>query len=110
MLERLLELKLTLLAMKLMKETTAELMPETWEVTKLGSIVPRPFKAVQLMMEGQKYITLSFVLILVKCLRDGLRKEVAGMKEEVGADTETTVSTHAKVVETLEAMLADFNS
>ena len=68
MLERLLELKPTLLAMKLMEETTAELTPETWEVIRLGSIVLQPFKAVQLMMEGEKYITLSFVPILVKGL------------------------------------------
>ena len=66
MLERLLELKPTLLAMKLMEETTAELTPETWEVIRLGSIVLQPFKAVQLMMEGEKYITLSFIPILVK--------------------------------------------
>ena len=35
------------------------------------------------MMEGEKYITLCFVPILVKGLRDGL-KEVLGMKEQVG--------------------------
>lgn len=110
MLERFLELKPTLLAMKLMEETTAELTLETWEVIRLGSIVHQPFKAVQLMMEGEKYITLSFVPILVKGLRDSLREKVAGMKEEVGADTETTASAREKVVETLEAMHADFNS
>ena len=35
------------------------------------------------MMEGEKYITLSFVPILVKGLQNGL-KEVLGMKEQVG--------------------------
>ena len=35
---------------------------------------------------------------------------MAGMKEAVGADTETTASAREKVVETLEAMHADFNS
>ena len=59
MLERLMESKPTLQAMKLMEETSVELSPETWEIIRLGSIVLKPFKAVQLMMEGEKYITLE---------------------------------------------------
>ena len=68
MLESLMELKPTLQAMKLMEETSVELSPETWEIIRLGSIVLKPFKAVQLMMEGEKYIILSFVPVLVRGL------------------------------------------
>ena len=109
MLERLMELKPTLQAMKLMEETSVELSPETWEIIRLGSIVLKPFKAVQLMMEGEKYITLSLVPVLVKGLRDGLREKLSGMKE-VDADPEITASAREKVLETLDAMLADINS
>ena len=110
MLERLMELKPTLQAMKLMEETSVELSPEMWEIIRLDSIVLKPFKAVQLMMEGEMYITLSIVPILVKGLRDGLREKLSGMKEEVGADPEITASAREKVLETLDVMLADFNS
>eukprot|EP00731_Ephydatia_muelleri_P008708 Em0004g1046a len=74
MLESLMELKPTLQAMKLMEETSVELSPETWEIIRLGSIVLKPFKAVQLMMEGKKYIILSFVPVLVKGLLHAGRK------------------------------------
>lgn len=74
MIKRLLMLKAFFALMALKGELEKNLSDYHWEILRQLEILLRPFKEIQKVLEGQKYVTLSLVPYLISVARSGLEK------------------------------------
>jgi hypothetical protein len=75
MCERLVYLKQALRAMALDDQIPAQkvLTNKDWEVIELVHKVLKPFKSAMIVLEGENYVTISFIPTVIKAIRTQLR-------------------------------------
>ena len=70
MVSRLLELKNAIMALKGAQEINQNLGEIDWEVLELLKTILGPFMKMQLFFEGSKYVTISFIPLMMRTLRE----------------------------------------
>ena len=70
MVSRLLELKDAIMALKGARKINQNLGEVDWEILELVKIILEPFMKIQQFFEGSKYVTISFIPLMIKTLRD----------------------------------------
>lgn len=97
MLERLVRLKPYFALMQVTHDLKCNLSDEDWKVIEELTVVIKPFMLVQLLLEGEKYVTISFIPYLISEIRIGLN------------DVLSNNGAHPQVVDLVSQMLTNFN-